>query len=211
MSASLPATPSPFGALPMKPVLIGVRLGLMGSNWPGAPLPARQNRRRQPHQAQPHDRQTLSPAQRSAVIAPAPRGRRGLALPVSPAPRAEGEHTARAWRRDKPRGGQGMGFSFVFNGVACVTPCCVRCNGFSPAISRVCDGVAPCCASRAHVMSRRLPGGALGALSYARAGRNNRNRHKKRGRLQSLSMLQPLRSGATGRNRQANKNRGISP
>ncbi len=174
-------------------------------------MPALQNRRRQPHQAPPHDRQTLSPAQRHAMTAPAPRGRRSPALPVSLAPRAEGRHAARAWRRDRPSGGQGSGFPFVFNGVAGVTPCCVRCNGFSPAISRACYGVAPCCALRAHVMSRRLPGGGLTAFSYARAGRNNRNRHKKRERLQSLPMLQPLRSGATERNRQANKNRGISP
>ena len=199
----------PSGGWRMKRVLIGVRLGLMGSNWPRALLPAPQNRRRLPRQAQPHDRQTLSPAQRSAVIAPAPQGRRSPALPVSLAPRAEGKHAARAWCRNRPRGGQGRGFSFVFNGVAGVTPCCVRCNRFSAAISKAWQGVTPCCALRAHVMSRRLPGGGLTAFSYARAGRNNRNRHKKRERLQFLPMLQPLRSGATERHRQAKKNRGI--
>lgn len=157
----------------------------------------------------PHERPTLSPAQRHAVIAPAPRARRSPALPVSLAPGAEGRHSARAWRRDRCLGVRAGGFSFVFNGVADVTPCCVRCNAFSAAISKACATVAPCCAARAHMEARSLPWGALTALSYARAGRNNRNRHKKRERLQFLTALRPLRMAATGRNSRANKNRVI--
>ena len=157
----------------------------------------------------PHERPTLSPAQRYAVIAPAPRARRSPALPVSLAPRAEGRHSARAWRRDWTLGGRAGGFSFVFNGVADVAQCCVRCNAFSSAISKAYATVAPCYAPRAHMEARSLPWGALTALSYARAGRNNRNRHKKRERLQFLTALHPLRMAATGRNSRANKNRVI--
>lgn len=157
----------------------------------------------------PHDRPTLSPAQRHAVIAPAPRARRSPGLPVSLAPRAEGRHSARAWRRDWTPGGRAGGFSFVFNGVADVTPCCVRCNAFSSAISKTCATVAPCYAPRAHMRTRAPGCGALIAFSYARGRRNNRNSHKKRERLQSLAALLPLRMAATGRNSRANKNRVI--
>ena len=157
----------------------------------------------------PHERPTLSPAQLDAVIARAPRARRSPALPVSLAPGAEGRHSARAWRRDWTLGGRERGISFVFNGVADVTPCCVRCNAFSDAISKACATVAPCYAPRAHMRTRAPGCGALTAFSYARAGRNNRNRHKKRERLQFLAALLPLRMAATGRNSRANKNRVI--
>lgn len=197
----------PCGDWRMKRALIGARMGLTGSSLPRAPMPALQNRWRQPHQAPPHERPTLSPAQRSAVIAPAPQGRRSPALPVSLAPRADGRHTARAWRRDRCLGGRAGGFSFVFNGVTDVTPCCVSCNAFFSARSKAYATCYACYASRAPVMSRARPSGAIGAFSYARGRRNNRNRHKKRERLLFLSMLHLLRLGVTGRNSRANKNR----
>ena len=157
----------------------------------------------------PHERPTLSPAQRRRMIASAPRARRSPALPVSLAPGAEGRHSARAWRRDWTLGGRERGISFVFKAVTDVTPCCVSCNAFSSAISKAYATCYACYASRAHVMSRARPSGAIGAFSYARGRRNNRNRHKKRERFLILSMLHLLRLGVTARNSRANKNRVI--
>jgi hypothetical protein len=143
------------------------------------------------------------------MIALAPRARRRPALLATLAPRAEGEHSARAWRKGRACGGRAGWKSFDFNAVTHETQCNAQVfqvfgNDFSglarmKRLKRF---------SRAHVMSCGA-GGALGAFSYARACRFNRFKHKKGDKFLYLSMKHLKRLAVSGRFRQVNKNWGI--
>ncbi len=144
------------------------------------------------------------------MIALAPRSRRRPALLATLAPRAEGKHSARAWRKGRACGGRAGRKSFDFNAVTHETHCNAQAfqvfrNDFIglarlKRLKRF---------SRAHVMSSGS-GGALGAFSYARACRFNRFKQEKGDKSLYSSMKHLKRLAVSWRFRLAGIKMGVS-